>query len=262
MCGIGFISPNPESGLDVREITRALLHQLAPRGRDAAGVAWKRPDGSTLYRKVHGHPVRLAAELATVSGSRSLDTSEAIIVHTRWGTVGSPKVMENNHPVIRPGVALVHNGTVSNTAALYRTAKAKARAEVDTDALAALIERAPDRPTLHKWFRRMEGLAAIAWLDVTDDPRDRGTVHAARLDTRPLVLGTTTGGDVIGASTLEALHRVSEQTGVTFARLHDLPEGASVTLERGEVTLAVNIGTGRGVRENAAEYETASKVSA
>jgi len=261
MCGIAFIQRAPGSDLDVRLTTRMLVHHLASRGRDAAGVAWKRGDGITLYRKFEGHPVKLAGYLSKKSGSRSLDHSEAIIIHTRFGTVGDPADTENNHPIIRPGVAMVHNGSIKNTAELYRLAGAARSAAVDSDALAALIETAPDQSALHGRFKAVRGLASLAWLEVTDDPDDASTVHAARLDTRPLIVGRTNRGDIIGASTMEALVDVAEKAGFHLKSLHELPEGAVITARDGDIVYAKNIGTGSGATESTAEYAAPSKVS-
>lgn len=257
MCGIAFINTRPGSELDVRRCSRALLIDLAARGRDASGVAWKRSDGTTLYRKVLGHPALLASNLAQPSGTRSLDASRAVLVHTRFATIGTPYDSANNHPIIRPGVAMVHNGSVRNARDLYRMAGAKQRAQVDSDAIAALIQLADDRDDLHEMFRAIDGLAAVAWLDVTDDPDDAGTLHAARIDTRPLIVGATTDGDLIAASTEDSIRRAALNGGAKVAKMVELPEGASITCRDGEVTYTAQIGTGSGKVESTVEYETA-----
>lgn len=261
MCGIAFINTAPGSDLDVRQTTRMLLHDLASRGRDAAGVAWKREDGCTLYRKFEGHPVKTAAYLSKVKGSRSLDRSQSVIIHTRFGTIGSPAYPENNHPIIRPGVAMVHNGSIKNAAKLYKRAKADQMAVVDSDALAALIETAPSRKALDSRFKAVQGLASLAWLEVTDDPAHVDEVHAARLDTRPLIVARTTDGDTIGASTMEVIVNAAITVGFDIAKMYRLPEGAVVHLKAGEVIEARNIGTGSGKAESVKEYAHASKVA-
>lgn len=255
MCGLGFISPAPGSDLPVRAMSRWMLHQLASRGRDAAGVAWKRPDGSTLYRKLPGHPVRLAAHLAAVSGSRSLDKSEAVILHTRWSTIGNPEDNDNNHPVVRPGVAMVHNGSIRNAKQLYKLAGSGQRAAVDSDAIAALIETAYEPDELFDRFTRIDGLAAIAWLEVTNRKADRDALWAARIDTRPLVIGETPAGDLLGASTMEALLMAASHADVTLTTMEELPEGTVIQVKGGRVIERWEIETGSGMVETTAEYD-------
>jgi glutamine phosphoribosylpyrophosphate amidotransferase len=262
MCGIAFINTAEGSALDVRKVTRMLLHELASRGRDAGGVAWKRPDGCTIYRKLQGHPVRTAAYLSQVKGSRSLDESQSVIIHTRFGTIGSPEYPENNHPIIRPGVAMVHNGSIRNAPKLYKRAKADQMAVVDSDSLAALIETAPNHDVLHKRFKIVQGLASLAWLEVTDDPEHTDELHAARLDTRPLVVARTDDGDLIGASTMETLTKVARTCEFGIRVMYDLPEGAVIHAKGGDVITAKNIGTGSGTAESTAEYDRPSKVAA
>lgn len=256
MCGIAIINPNPDSDLPIRALSRWLLHSLAPRGRDAAGVAWKRQDGTTLYRKVQGHPLRLASNLAAVKGSRSLDTAATVMLHTRYGTVGSPAVTENNHPIIRPGVVMVHNGTIRNARQMYALAAVKPMAEVDSDAIAALIETAPDVEVLLDRLERVKGPAALAWLEVTDEPAEAGVAWCARLDTRPLVVAWTRKGDLVAASTMEALDVASKCAGVKLRRHWHLPEGTVLQVKDGEVIGEWTIDTGSGAPESVIEYAT------
>lgn len=254
MCGIGFISPAPGSGLPVRMLTRWLLHDLASRGKDAAGVAWKRQDGTTLYRRSVGHPMKLATHLAAVSGTRSLDASGAVIIHTRFATHGDPRDNGNNHPIVRPGVALVHNGVLSNAPELFGVAKTTPDTEVDSEALAALIETSRNMDVVLRRFRKVKGSAALCWLAVTDHPDDASTVWAARLDTRPLVLGFTKRGDCIGASTEQAMTKACRTAGVKLDDVMGLPEGSVVQITDGDVAEWYTIDTGSGVQESTAEY--------
>lgn len=254
MCGLGLIASHPDNPLPVRVLSRLLLHDLAARGKHASGIAWKRLDGTTLYRKVEGHPVRLAAHLASVSGTRSLDDSHAVLVHTRYATNGDPSIPGNNHPVIRPGIALIHNGQISNAAQLYKIAKAPRMAEVDSDALAALVQTADDIPSLLKRLERILGSAAIAWLDVTDNADDATSVWVARVDTRPFVLGHVVNGGIVGASTEWDLNHVCRSAGVALKSTMKMPEGCVVRIVDGEIVEQHTAKTGSGLAESTIEY--------
>jgi glutamine phosphoribosylpyrophosphate amidotransferase len=262
MCGIGTISTAPDSDLDVRRLTRGLLHSLTTRGRDAAGVAWKRQDGTTLYRKAPGHPLALAGRLAIVEGSRSLDTAGAVLVHTRYATIGTPADNDNNHPLVRTGVVMVHNGQVRNAPHLYRLAGRKPAAAVDSDALAAVIETADTTDELDRRLEQFDGVAAIGWFDVTDDPADSRTVHLARIDTRPLTWARTRGGDFIAASTEFALRRAAELSNLVIGNVHHVAEGTVLTVDEGRIVDVRLIATGSGEAESTAEYEAVGRLAA
>lgn len=226
MCGIAAISPAPGTSLPLTAMSRAALISLEPRGYDATGAAWQLPDGEVDYVK--------ADITASLYARRVVVPQEAtgIILHTRWATQGDPARDENNHPVIRPGIVLVHNGIVRNTDLLYLIAGQHARAEVDTDAVAALLGTARPREVAQR-LSVIEGDAALAWFLVGHQPQ----LHVARVVGRPLVTARWADGTRAYASTrstLIAMARAARE--FPASALTDIREGTYLRVRGGRVT--------------------------
>ncbi|GBD44038.1 Glutamine--fructose-6-phosphate aminotransferase [isomerizing] [bacterium HR40] len=123
MCGIvGVIGRSPAAPLLLDALRR-----LEYRGYDSAGIATL-VDGRIERRRAAGKLARLAAEL-----EREPLAGTTGIGHTRWATHGRP-TLENAHPHISGGVAVVHNGIIENHLELRAELIAAGhRFETDTD---------------------------------------------------------------------------------------------------------------------------------
>jgi glucosamine 6-phosphate synthetase-like amidotransferase/phosphosugar isomerase protein len=226
MCGIAAISPAPGSNLPLTAMSRAALVSLEQRGYDATGAAWQLPDGEVEYVK--------APVTASLYARRVVVPTEAtgVILHTRWATQGDPARDENNHPVVRPGIVLVHNGIVRNTDLLYLVSNQHARAEVDTDAVAALLGTAKGREVAQR-LSLIEGDAALAWFLVGQNP----LLHVARVVGRPLVTARWLDGTRAYASTrstLIAMARAARE--FPSSAMTDVREGTYLRVRGGRVT--------------------------
>jgi glucosamine--fructose-6-phosphate aminotransferase (isomerizing) len=202
---------------------------IESRGGDATGYGWADELGHPWYWKAPGRASRVAHDAPLPKGLRTA------IGHTRYATMGDPKVNENNHPVIAPGLVLVHNGRVDNHAELFRELGVKPEAGVDSEALAALLAYGPgalnaSHPT--DLLRKVRGVAAIAWLDA-DDPH---VLHLARLSGRPMTLAWTKRGDLVMSSTRETMRTLERLGKVSLHDLVDVPEGRYMRVEHGHVT--------------------------
>ncbi len=222
MCGIFAIAPAPGSTLHLGRMTRAGLKALLPRGHHATGAAWQRADQSVWYAKA-GQPADVWAP--TLRLSRDAGN---VLGHVRYATTGSPRDNRNNHPVVRPGIVLIHNGTVANPELLYAMAGATALAEVDTDAVAAALADAKPSEIVPR-LAAIEGSAALAWLH-PEDP----TLHVARLSGRPLLEAHWPDGSRVYASTLECLARMSVAARVSPDVVINVPVGTYLAVRDGK----------------------------
>ncbi|MEM0120943.1 MAG: glutamine--fructose-6-phosphate transaminase (isomerizing) [Thermoprotei archaeon] len=140
MCGIIGVVRLSRTRLNqpLGQILRHSLEKLEYRGYDSVGVAclW---DNELIIRKGKGR----IADVGVAQGFDRLD-GEVGMGHTRWATHGKPSDA-NAHPHrdCRGRVAVVHNGIISNYAALKRELAARGHSfssETDTEVFAHLIE--------------------------------------------------------------------------------------------------------------------------
>jgi len=162
-----------------------------------------------------------------------MDTGcRALLLHTRYATLGSPERNENNHPIVRPGVQMVHNGHVRNHWRLAQANKIARDAEVDSEVLAAIIELARTDDDALRAFATVEGTAAVAWLK---DGDPIGLLHAARLNGSPLVIAQTKDGDTIGCSTEYLMRKACDHLGIALDWVEHLKEGEYITVRDGVI---------------------------
>lgn len=172
---------------------RTALERLEYRGYDSAGIAARRPDGTTLHERT----IRGVAALAAAVGPAETDATTAAVGHTRWATHGAVTA-QNAHPIEDCGgrVFVVHNGIVENAEALrteLRAAGHRFATEVDSEVIAHLIEQAL-RPgvdlgdALVAARDRLEGSWAVVVLDARSG-EIAGTAHAS-----PLICAETGDG--------------------------------------------------------------------
>jgi glucosamine--fructose-6-phosphate aminotransferase (isomerizing) len=231
MCGIfGYVGAD-----DAARIVLSGLKKLEYRGYDSWGVAVGIEGTIALDKRVG----------KIGDAEPSLPASGIGLGHTRWATHGG--VTEPNaHPHLdcHGRLALIHNGIVTNYRELrdpLRHAGHRFRSETDTEVVAHLLEdcfaETPDGPdrlivATMAAFRRLEGLNAIAVLDVG------GGQLAAAKSGSPLVLGWSDRGQLL-ASDYSALLEHTRR--VTF-----VDDGQAVLVSRDGHRL-FEVGSGREV---------------
>lgn len=144
MCGIaGYFAIDEEARKEynLRTLSKTLLKQIESRGRDASGYAYHGRGGDfpvVIKDDMPGGKFAQAAPLFTTR--RRMPAT--LLLHTRKSTGGTPKNMENNHPVFskETGLTLVHNGWVSNEQSVLNRFDLRKDGEVDTETLLRLIE--------------------------------------------------------------------------------------------------------------------------
>src|SRR5512133_3064980 len=137
MCGIaGYVRPQ-----DARDVVLDGPRRLEYRGYDSAGIAVV-VDGQLSSAKKAGK----LANLEKVLADQPLPPATIGIGHTRWATHGGPSD-RNAHPHVSADgrVAVIHNGSIENFAALRAECEAAGvdfASETDTEVAAHLLAAA------------------------------------------------------------------------------------------------------------------------
>ncbi len=135
MCGIvGYVGEQP-----ALEVVLEGLRRLEYRGYDSAGIAVVERSGAMAVARKAGKLANLEKELDRIELPGTTG-----IGHTRWATHGAP-TDRNAHPHLdcADAIAVVHNGTIENFAALRASLEDRGhelRSDTDTEAVAHLIE--------------------------------------------------------------------------------------------------------------------------
>ena len=151
MCGIfGIVACSPEKvpASALRTLASSLFQHSEARGKDASGVLAVGAGEILIHKEPRRarHMLRSPryAEVLSVA-ERQYEAGEAFVVagHTRMVTNGSEDNPDNNQPVLKNDLVLLHNGIVVNDAELWDTHPAwQRRYQVDTEVYADLLAQA------------------------------------------------------------------------------------------------------------------------
>ena len=211
MCGIGGIylpdgvvmTPSLVSALE------ATWTALEDRGRHASGFSWSPIEGDTTHAWKAALPASEAVECKVFN--RAGLSVRSMLLHTRYTTQGSTRNNGNNHPVVREGITLTHNGVLRNDFEVFSHFGLERLHEVDTEALNAALRHGGV-----EWLcDTLEGSFSIAWVDDTVSSQQVNLLTNGR---NPLVIGRTSEGCIVWASGLH--HLESFDGGDSF---HALP---------------------------------------
>jgi amidophosphoribosyltransferase len=217
-CGVfGIWAP----GEQVANLVFYGLYALQHRGQESAGMAVG--DGRTLlvYKDM--------GLVSHVFDERTLATLQGhlAIGHTRYSTTGGSR-WENAQPTFKinaagGGLALAHNGNLTNTAELASGLERHGTATTDSDLVAELLAAETGRSLEEAIARTLPRLKGAYSLVVMDEH----TVYGARdpHGFRPLCIGQLPGGGWVIASETAALDIV----GASFVR--EVEPGELVALD-------------------------------
>ena len=95
--------------------------------------------------------------------TRQLDKAVTILLgHTRWKTHGSEQNSLNNHPIHAGRVLGTHNGIITNADEVTRKLHLPRVAEVASEVLFRITDRASDADEFRRLLRHCEGSIAAA----------------------------------------------------------------------------------------------------
>lgn len=167
MCGIAGFCFTADTCVNARVLSRALLGSIESRGREATGYAAF--DVATQTIVSNNAPVKATEFVKMRKEFRLPAESRQVILHTRLATQGTVKNPLNNHPVLAytedgQTVAAVHNGSVWNDDVPFDTYGLPRFAQVDSEAIPAMVAAFPT-DFYAEIFGELEGGIATGWLD-------------------------------------------------------------------------------------------------
>lgn len=166
MCGIAgyfcFGKKRPE-----KRILNNLLEETQVRGRDATGVSFVKGEALHVI-KAAVSASEFVEKNADWMALEEKDLPKYMIMHCRYKTKGDQANNMNNHPVFRDGLAIVHNGGISNDDDLYDEFKFSRDAQVDTEAILALLEdkKGDGWSGMKEQVSKLQGSFAVAAIDI------------------------------------------------------------------------------------------------
>ena len=185
-------------GTEAARLTYFGLFALQHRGQESAGIAVSDSETITVFKELG-----LVAQVFNETTLEALD-GDIAIGHTRYSTTGS-SVWENSQPIYRQvgsnGIALSHNGNLTNTADLSLR-MGKLFSTTDSELMAEAISRdmeSRDVGTIDAMRSVLPGFEGAFTLTVMD----RSTLIGVRdpHGFRPLCLGALDGGWILASET-------------------------------------------------------------
>lgn len=147
MCGLTgvILQTKRRRKVEVEEIGRMFTELLLlnqARGKDAAGLAMIRRDGTYSLCKRPGPAAKLVLEdkYAEIMGRLDNGTT-CLLGHTRWKTRGSEANSLNNQPIRAGAVIGTHNGTILNADRLFKRYRLRRTAETDSEFIFRLADK-------------------------------------------------------------------------------------------------------------------------
>lgn len=158
------------------------------RGNQATGLALQDADGEIHVFKQDEPAWKVTSSDAYQEFLKAHlhEDTKIFLGHTRLATQGDPKNANNNHPLYHGGVAVVHNGHISNDDWMFKDMKLDRKGEVDSDIIRAILDENGFTEKGINQLSRLCGSAAIAAMSA----KEPGRLLLGRSG-NPLVLAAT-----------------------------------------------------------------------
>jgi len=140
LSGVYRIKRTKANGVIARDVLRDLILFQSLGNEDATGVGWVPSFGNYGVIKDGCGADAFFKNENTIKSYNNIK-ARAIIGHCRLKTQGVASENKNNHPIhTKTGIMAVHNGIVSNDKDIFTTYAIDRDAEVDSEAIPALVE--------------------------------------------------------------------------------------------------------------------------
>ena len=178
MCGIFGVIANQDSTLsskDIEKLTCNLFKLSQTRGKDASGICISNGKNIRILKKniaanqiIKSDDYRQLLKDSTKK-EQNKNSYFAAIGHSRMVTNGHQSKQENNQPVIKDDIMLIHNGIIVNSENLWgKNTDINREFEVDTEIIASLIRKYLKKGSslcnaVIETYSQIKGAASIAF---------------------------------------------------------------------------------------------------
>jgi hypothetical protein len=184
MCGIFGVIANHNtllSSADVEKLTRHLFKLSQTRGKDASGICVSNGKNLWVLKKNIAADQLIKSEdykqliRDTTREEQNKSSYFAAIGHSRMVTNGHQSKQENNQPVIKDDIVLIHNGIIVNAESLWQKNPDITREfDVDTEIIASLVRKYVKTGSslcnaVVETYSQIEGAASIAFFAADHD---------------------------------------------------------------------------------------------
>ena len=175
MCGIFGLVKSQESKPRpslLKRITEELFQLSEFRGREASGLAVSIQDEIRIIKRdLPAHALMKTQDYERLV-EWAFEGSDPIVLigHSRLVTHGPAAIHENNQPLVREGMVVVHNGIIVNHNELWaKFPAARPTSGLDSEVLPALITESYRKGVslgraVSQAYRQIEGVASVAML--------------------------------------------------------------------------------------------------
>lgn len=163
MCGICGVRKFGDVPIPEEMVTLLILNQMN-RGLEAAGVALQDKKGHINVLRNNVTPYQFVSSQEYKDFMKEHLTKDTIIAlgHARKATLGTPRVLSNNHPMYAGQTAVVHNGHINNHDWAFKEWKLDRKAETDSDIFRAILDKEGFTYKATEMMCKLSGSAAIA----------------------------------------------------------------------------------------------------
>lgn len=141
-----------------------MLTGIEKRGNHATGISIQNKSGKifTMKDDEPGWKFIATKKFEEFILEHLNEDTDTVILHARAATKGSPRNMDNNHPLTLGKVSVVHNGMIWNDDELFKKTSLPRNGEVDSDIIRAILDDADLTKKGVEALNMMRGSAAIA----------------------------------------------------------------------------------------------------
>lgn len=173
MCGLAGVilkkkdRTDNELSLITKGFTR-MLKKADMRGGHATGFAVIDSFGGFILMKRPQDAYEFCDSQDTKDALQIINKDVTCILgHTRYATLGTPKVNKNNHPIRTGNTIGTHNGSIHNHKELFKKYNMERHAQVDSEAIFRLYETSESAKDFSdNRLPDVRGRVAIVWSDL------------------------------------------------------------------------------------------------